>query len=251
MNIVENGLIPVMENENGEKLVNARNLHEFLEAKTEFKDWIKRRLDECDAIEDEDFSSFLSESTGGRPSREYILKLDIAKEISMLEKNQKGKQIRRYFIAVEKKAKEKQFESIDHLKKEQMMLEFTMDKLKINDGSKVKMISKFNKAHNLSTEYLPNYTEENITKSLSELLKQCQARISAVKMNQTLIKLGILEEKERPSKGKGIKKYKSLTDKGLKYGKNLISTHGNQTETQPHYFEDTFAELLELVSEIS
>lgn len=79
MKVIENGLIPVMENEKGDQLVDARQLHQFLDVKTEFKDWIKRRLDECDAIVDEDFSSFLSESTGGRPSKEYILKLDIAK----------------------------------------------------------------------------------------------------------------------------------------------------------------------------
>lgn len=167
----------------------------------------------------------------------------------MLEKNQKGKQIRRYFIAVEKKLKEKHFESIDHFKKEKMMLEFTMDKLKVNEGSKIKMISKFNKVHNLSTAYLPNYTEEKVTKSLSELLKQYQTEMSAVKINQLLLETGILEEKERPSKSKGTKKYKALTEKGLKYGKNLISSHGSQKETQPHYYEDTFEKLLELIKQ--
>ena len=43
---------------------------------------------------------------GGRPTKEHIIKLDIAKEMAMLERNDKGKQVRRYFIEVEKKYKE-------------------------------------------------------------------------------------------------------------------------------------------------
>ncbi|WP_238884561.1 antA/AntB antirepressor family protein [Clostridium sp. YIM B02551] len=250
MKIIENGLVPVMENEKGEQLVNARELHSFLEIKTKFSDWIKDRVQKYNFDENIDYITF-SEKTekpyGGRPSTEYILKLDIAKEIAMVENNEQGKKIRRYFIDVEKKVKQRQLESIDHFKKEQMMLDFVMNKLNINEGSKIKMLKQFNKAHNLTTEYLPDYTDEKITKSLSELLKQYEVGMSTIKMNSLLIKYGLLEEKTRPSTSKGTKKYKSLTDKGLKYGKNLISSSGNQKETQPHYYEDTFNELVELV----
>lgn len=51
------------------------------------------------------FSKILEK--GGRPQTEYIIKLDTAKEMAMLERNEKGKQVRRYFIAVEKKYKER------------------------------------------------------------------------------------------------------------------------------------------------
>lgn len=150
-------------------------------------------------------------------------------------------------IKIHQIANEEQFESIDHFKKEQLQLQFVMNMLKVNDGSKIKMLKQFNKAHSLTTQYLPDYTEEKITKALSTLIKEHNIQLSAVKMNSILIELGILEEKERASKSKGTKKYKSLTEKGLKYGKNLISNHGTQKETQPHYYEDTFEELVNLV----
>ncbi|NFS21416.1 hypothetical protein FDE82_04680 [Clostridium botulinum] len=142
---------------------------------------------------------------------------------------------------------EEQLENINHFKKEQLQLQFVVDMLKVNDGSKIKMLKEFNEAHNLTTQYLPDYTEEKVTKSLSALIKEHNVPLSAIKMNSILIELGILEEKERASKSKGVKKYKSLTEKGLKYGKNLISNHGTQKETQPHYYEDTFEELVNLV----
>lgn len=95
-------LITITE-QNGNKAVSARELHRFLEAKTAFKDWMPRML-EYGFEENKDFSSFLSESTGGRPSIDYVLTLDTAKEISMLQRTDKGKQARQYFIAVEKQA---------------------------------------------------------------------------------------------------------------------------------------------------
>jgi anti-repressor protein len=98
-------LIKVTPNDNGEQVVSARELHEFLEVKTDFKDWMPRML-EYGFQEDVDFSAFLSESTGGRKSKEYILTLDTAKEISMLQRTEKGKIARQYFIACEKASKQ-------------------------------------------------------------------------------------------------------------------------------------------------
>lgn len=103
---VETGLIPVYENEQHEPVVNARELHEFLEVGSKFADWIKNRIEKYGFIENQDFitlSNFLE--NGGR-TIEYILKLDTAKELAMVENNTRGSQIRRYFIAVEKKYKQ-------------------------------------------------------------------------------------------------------------------------------------------------
>lgn len=256
MKLIENGLIPIMENEKGDQLVDGRKLHEYLNVQKDFSDWIKNQLENTDATENVDFSTLKgSANNGGGIKIDYVLTLDIAKEICMIagatprandETKRLSKEARKYFISIEKRAKQKQFESIDHFKKEQMMLEFVMDKLKVNEGSKIKMIKQFNKVHNLSTEYLPDYTEEKLTKSLSELLKQFNIGMSPIRFNSLLIENGFLEEKERPSKSKGTKKFKVLTKEGLKYGKNLISTQGNQAETQPHYYEDTFTELANL-----
>ena len=142
---------------------------------------------------------------------------------------------------------ENQTQSIDHLQKEQLQLEFVMKRLKLNPASEIKMITDFNKSQGLSTEYLPKYTEEEITMSASELLKDFGLELTTIKFNQLMIEYGYMEEKERPST-KGTKKYKVLTDKGLKYGKNLLSTQGSQKETQPHYYKNTFMELINFLS---
>lgn len=83
--------------------VNARELHHFLQVQTAFKDWIARRISEYGFLEGVDFCSILSESTGGRPAKEYAITLDMAKELSMVERNEQGKQARRYFIECEKR----------------------------------------------------------------------------------------------------------------------------------------------------
>lgn len=79
----------------------ARDLHEFLEVKTAYKDWFPRMC-EYGFTEGEDFCSFLSGSTGGRPATDAQLTIDMAKEICMLQRNEKGKQARQYFLQLEK-----------------------------------------------------------------------------------------------------------------------------------------------------
>ncbi|ATO57153.1 antA/AntB antirepressor family protein [Bartonella sp. 1-1C] len=94
--------------------VNARELHAFLEVKTSFKDWIIRRIKECKFKEGYNFCSFLSESSGGRPSKEYYLTLDMAKHLSMIERNDKGHEARQYFIKCEKLLKKVATPQIDY-----------------------------------------------------------------------------------------------------------------------------------------
>lgn len=100
-----NELIKITENEQGVKIVSARLLYEFLEVKTDFTHWCKRMFDY--GFEDgKDFTSFLTESNGGRPSIDYALTMDTAKEIAMVQRSEKGKQARLYFIEMEKVAKQ-------------------------------------------------------------------------------------------------------------------------------------------------
>ncbi|HEK9109804.1 TPA: antA/AntB antirepressor family protein, partial [Streptococcus equi subsp. equi] len=96
-----NQLINITLNENQEPVVSGRDLHKVLEIKTAYKDWFPR-MAEYGFEEGQDFSSFLSKSTGGRPSQDHVLKLDMAKEIAMLQRNEKSKEVRKYFIQVEK-----------------------------------------------------------------------------------------------------------------------------------------------------
>ena len=87
--------------DNDRPTVLARELHEFLEVKTAYKDWFPRMC-EYGFLEGTDFCSFLSESTGGRPAQDAQLTIEMAKEICMLQRNEKGKQARQYFIQLEK-----------------------------------------------------------------------------------------------------------------------------------------------------
>lgn len=96
-----NELIKTSNNNQGDIIVSGRELHEFLGAKTAYKDWFPRMVD-YGFTEGQDFSSFLSESTGGRPAQDHHIKLDMAKEISMIQRTEKGKQARQYFLQLER-----------------------------------------------------------------------------------------------------------------------------------------------------
>lgn len=96
-----NELITITTNEVGEPTVLGRELHEFLGVKTLYKDWFPRMV-EYGFTEGKDFSSFLSESTGGRPGTDHLLTIDMAKELAMIQRTERGKQARQYFIQVEK-----------------------------------------------------------------------------------------------------------------------------------------------------
>ena len=87
--------------DNDRPAVSARDLHDFLEVKTAYKDWFPRMC-EYGFTEGEDFCSFLSESTGVRPAQDAILTIDMAKELCMIQRNEKGKLVRQYFIQIEK-----------------------------------------------------------------------------------------------------------------------------------------------------
>ena len=80
--------------------VNARDLHAFLEVATEFRHWMKRRIDDFGFVENQDFTTTVKNDR----SIDYHLTLDMAKELSMVERNDKGKQARQYFIECEKKS---------------------------------------------------------------------------------------------------------------------------------------------------
>ena len=89
--------------------VNARDLHAFLEAGKMFAHWIQDRIDKFGFVENQDFIVFAKigkNPSGGRPGVEYLLTLDMAKELAMVENNPKGREARRYFIACEKALRE-------------------------------------------------------------------------------------------------------------------------------------------------
>lgn len=102
-----NELIKITET-NGKRAVSARELHKFLEATERFSNWFERQLqygftENVDYVGCKQFNALANQEL-----MDYALTIDCAKEISMLQRNEKGKQARKYFIEVEKNWKERQ-----------------------------------------------------------------------------------------------------------------------------------------------
>ncbi|MCD6433240.1 MAG: antA/AntB antirepressor family protein [Sulfurimonas sp.] len=80
----------------------ARDIHTYLKVDTPFPTWIKRAIEKYDFIEDEDFTSLITDSKSGK--RDFFVSMDMAKELCMLENNQIGEDTRKYFIKLEKQS---------------------------------------------------------------------------------------------------------------------------------------------------
>lgn len=100
-----NELIKIETNENLEPIISGRELHEKLGVNSHYKDWIRRMLD-YGFTENVDYIAIAQKRATAQGNEttynDHIIKLDMAKEICMLQRNEKGKQFRKYFIQVEK-----------------------------------------------------------------------------------------------------------------------------------------------------
>lgn len=100
-----NELIKIETNENLEPIISGRELHEKLGINSHYKDWIRRMLD-YGFTENVDYIAIAQKRATAQGNEttynDHIIKLDMAKEICMLQRNEKGKQFRKYFIQVEK-----------------------------------------------------------------------------------------------------------------------------------------------------
>lgn len=85
--------------------VNARDLHAFLENKDHFATWVKDRVAQYGFVQGLDFTTYSGNSEKGRPSLEYAVSIEMAKELAMVERTSKGKEARQYFIECERRAR--------------------------------------------------------------------------------------------------------------------------------------------------
>ena len=104
-------LIKITTNDEGKQLVSARELHEGLEVGKKFTDWIKNRINKYGFEENEDYTIINNEVQSQNRERtyleqDYIITIDMAKELCMVENNELGRQFRKYFIECEKKLKQ-------------------------------------------------------------------------------------------------------------------------------------------------
>lgn len=95
-------LIRITARPDGQHAVSARELHGFLEIRRDFTTWCKQMF-EYGFVEGQDFTPILVKSTGGRPSQDYALTVECAKEIAMIQRTERGKQARQYFLEVERR----------------------------------------------------------------------------------------------------------------------------------------------------
>ena len=204
----------------------------------------KEQIERCDLIEYQDFEVFTQKGEnlqGGRPTSEYALSLDAAKEISMMSQCEKGKQARRYFIECEKKLSNPKASNLleDKLRAATWAVSF----LNMNEASKLQLAKAVLGPLGLPS---PDYVaSKGVMHSASELLKRFGSKLSALKFNQKMVELGFLKEETRQGKSK-LHKFKVITPKGKSYGENQVSPK-NQSETQPQWYDDKFEELLKAI----
>ena len=102
-------LQPQTINGNAVETVSARELHEFLESKQDFSTWIKNRIEKYEFVENQDYIMLHKKMEANNATLiEYYITLDMAKELAMVERTEKGKQARQYFIECERKLRETQ-----------------------------------------------------------------------------------------------------------------------------------------------
>jgi phage anti-repressor protein len=162
---------------NQENKVNGFDIHLIVNSKTPYHKWVKRRINEADLIEGEDFWTSLSESTGGRKETNYYFTINSAKEISLLERNEKGKELRRYLIGLSNKVENHQL--LDSKKAAFAMLlintfKFTDYQIEAELMHKetFKLNNRFSEnLHKVFAEYRNNLLDINNTELKERLLK--------------------------------------------------------------------------------
>lgn len=185
-------LIPV-NYETDQPCVSARDLYEQLNIKTAFKDWFPRMC-EYGFEERKDFCSKMSESTGGRPSKDADISIDMAKQICMIQRSPEGKRIRQYFLDLEKawntpeqiiaRALKMADKMIDKLKSENTTL--------IEDNQRMKPKEIFADAVTASKDSI-------LIGDLAKILKQKGIDIGQNRLFQKLRNNGYLIQRRGPS----------------------------------------------------
>ena len=213
-------LIKVSVNESNEQIVSGRELYEFLEVKTRYNDWIERKIKKYEFIENIDFITITQKRVTAQGNEinynEHILKLSMAKELAMLENNDKGKQARLYFIKCEEEYKKQK--QVTFSRKDLLMLNV----IKANSENE-RMVALNNyeleyvKPLEIEAKYIKEVLKSDSLLTVSQIAKDLG--LSAVKLNKLLESLDIQYKKG----GKWYIKAK-YQDKGYaQYETTLIS----------------------------
>lgn len=182
-----NKLIPTFENENGNLLVSGRDIHEFLEVRTKYVDWLPR-MTEYGFSENVDYLEIneLAQKREGsrmveRNQINHHIKVDMAKEISMLQRNDKGKEARQYFLEIERHWNSPEM----ILKRAQDYLTAKVAKLETSNLVLEQQVKEFEP----KASYYDTVLQNKSLLSVSKIAKDYG--MSAMKLNQKLHELGI------------------------------------------------------------
>ena len=206
---------------NGElqQTVNARELHAFLESKQDFSTWIKNRIEKYDFVENQDFVQLhkkMELSKTGQMGIEYHITLDMAKELAMVERNDKGRQARKYFIECEKQLK--------MLKTPSNYIE-ALEALLLSEKEKQSLERTIQFQDKIIEKQKPKVTYHDIVLSCSDLLTTTQVAkdfgITGQKLNKILNEEGI--------------QYKDNTGLWMLYSEYLSN---NYAQTSTHTYQD-------------
>jgi anti-repressor protein len=215
--------------------VDARELWKFLEVETRFNDWISKRVSEYDFCESKDFYSFLSKTiNGGRPSKEYSITIDMAKELSMVERNEKGKEARKYFIECEKRLKQKDITHVPQTFAEALQLAADQAKqiedqktILIEQAPKVEFVEKFVDATGLYT----------LTVAAKKLKVKRKDLIAILERDKFLFRRGKKLEAYACKVGKGFFEIKAGEAGGHAYSQTYLTARGLEMITENYMTE--------------
>ena len=248
-------LVDVYRNDNDEVFMTAEQLGNVLEY-SHPRQSINKIVARSPYLAGEDFSVEVKlTSTDGKVYDARIFTEDGIYEITMLSKQPKAMEFRQFIRQLLKglrkgEIKVQSAKPNDNLQAFEMQMigaKHLADMLLMDETSKIKITHDVYKVNGVPTASLPQYVETEVTLSATELLKRNGKPMSAIKFNNAMIDNGLLTIKQRPSSKGGVKSFKSLTSEGLTYGKNLVNPKNNN-ETQPHYYESKFKELLDLIN---
>ena len=163
-------LIKITENERGEPTVSCRELYKFLEVTERYSNWFNRML-QYGFVENVDYLGCKVFNTQARQElQEHILKISMAKEIAMLQRNEKGKQIRQYFIEVEKRYNDPMYQMARSLQYANNIIEknkIEINKLELENKEQKEIITE----QKPKVDYYDKVTNSKKAISMSEVAK--------------------------------------------------------------------------------